>query len=198
MKNQKGFALIIIFLIVILTGALGYFGYVKGFINLNSSELNNEVVPSKENKTTDRKTYVNEEAGYSINYPEDWTIFGENNLSQQIMTNLENEINTSPNDTLGLERPQILIQVSEGELDYKKKSDVQNLGSKKYGVLEGSLFSWNDVFEANKFKFDEIGLDFVTFINNKNILFRLFTTSQNKLQSEKDFFEIITSFKPLN
>jgi len=209
--RQGGFTQIIALAIVAVLGGLVYFSYTKGYptqllgimsrktVTVSPSPFTTNLEPIATLYQTDNwktYTYKNEGVGYTVTYPTDWEAINEVYAKPQQSTNFEYQVETSPNDTLGLEMPQILIQISNKDnLDYVKKFNTQNLGLRKYGILEGTLYSWKDVYSWNNYSFDQIGLDFVTYVDTNNILFRLFTTSQNKVKSEEAFYQMISTFK---
>jgi len=84
--NQKGFAnIILVVVIVILVGAVGYFAFVKKSepiaqqptptptqtTTLTKTPISPTPTPDK---TTNLKTYTNNLYGYQIKYPKDWTV----------------------------------------------------------------------------------------------------------------------------
>ena len=76
--RQKGFTPIIILLVVLLLGVLGYFAFTKGYININlpkPSASNNPVTLPSSSPTPDPtanwKTYTNPEEGITFKYPSD-------------------------------------------------------------------------------------------------------------------------------
>lgn len=78
--NQKGFAnIILVIVIVILVGAVGYFAFVKKSEPIAQQSTPTPVatqtktsVPTPKDETVNWKTYSNQTLGFSIKYPQGW------------------------------------------------------------------------------------------------------------------------------
>jgi hypothetical protein len=87
--RQKGFTPIIILLVVVLFGALGYLVYTKGYITqiVNKNVIQKTITPTTytlnvhptgiPDPTANWKTYINTTYKYSLKYPLDWKVEGE-------------------------------------------------------------------------------------------------------------------------
>lgn len=70
--NQKGFAnIVLIVLVVILAGAVGYFVFLQ---KSQTVQIPSQTPSRQQNETTDWKTYQNAQYNLSIKYPNDWQL----------------------------------------------------------------------------------------------------------------------------
>ena len=80
--NQKGFAnIVLVVVIVLIVGAVGYFAFVKKSARLaeqtqTTTQTNNSVspIPTQKDETANWKTYSNSKYNFSLKYPNGWTI----------------------------------------------------------------------------------------------------------------------------
>jgi hypothetical protein len=79
--KQKGFAPIIILLVIVILGAFVYFAVIKGYVSVNFSKPSTSVTPSTTpnplsttNPTANWKTYYHKNLDISFKYPPDWTV----------------------------------------------------------------------------------------------------------------------------
>ena len=78
--NQKGFANIILIVIIVLAvGAVGYFVFVKKSTptvqqTSTSSQTNNTASPTQKDETANWKTYSSSKYNFYLKYPNGWTL----------------------------------------------------------------------------------------------------------------------------
>jgi uncharacterized membrane protein len=79
--HRKGFVnIILVVVIVILVGAVGYFAFVKKSEPVAQQptptpvQTKTPISPIPTSETTNLKTYTNSQYGYQIKYPKDWTV----------------------------------------------------------------------------------------------------------------------------
>ena len=75
--KQKGFAPIIILLVITVIGGVGYFAYIKGYLNyfIPKSNFNSiPIPPPSSDLTANWKTYTNTKYGYTIEYPSNYFV----------------------------------------------------------------------------------------------------------------------------
>src|SRR3989344_5398734 len=80
--NQKGFAnIILVVVIVILVGAVGYFAFVKKSEPVAQQPTPTPIqtktstpTPTTKDETSSWKTYTNSSVGFSFKYPADWKV----------------------------------------------------------------------------------------------------------------------------
>lgn len=138
-KYHRGFVQLLLLLAVVFiaTGALGYYTYKNGQISLYP-KLTNYISPtptlstSVSNNTGNWKTYRFEKLSISIDYPESWDVnnYGKDNYVQ-IAFNGPNSDQAGPHDSAGLE---INIKKLEKPLFETVKDDylmwIENYGEK--------------------------------------------------------------------
>jgi hypothetical protein len=78
--RQKGFAPIIILLVIVALGLFGYFAFAKGYLSVNLPKPLASVIPSAipspsitPDPTANWKTYNNSSLGFEVKYPADFT-----------------------------------------------------------------------------------------------------------------------------
>ncbi|MBI2669894.1 MAG: hypothetical protein HYX20_02015 [Candidatus Yanofskybacteria bacterium] len=127
MKNQKGFAnIILVVVIVILVGAVGYFVFVK-----NPVAIQTKIPTPTPTKTADSTaswmTYTNPRAGYQFEYPS---------------TNLTLELNETIKYPDSQTKNQDLVQFAANTKDASEQQPV-TFGVRTYvGVKNNSIENW--------------------------------------------------------
>lgn len=140
--NQKGFAnIILIAVIVILVGAVGYFAFVKKPKPVaqqpipTSTQTNTSVspTPTPTSKTIDLKTYTNSNPTFSFKYPSSWNQPVINQQSTRIFTDFRNGFSV----TTGLYYDQVkgrnstVLEIING---YKNSSTIKNVQTENIKV----------------------------------------------------------------
>lgn len=154
--RQKGFAPIIILLVIFALGLLGYLAFTKGYLSVNLPKPSASVVPTvipgpsnTPDPTANWKTYTNTDVGFTFKYPPD-VVFTQkqdaNNL--QIYTS-STKISSLTNDYPGTnktyvenDQPKLLkgeygLDVGMGKNYLSKIINVEGVYIKNYISLTG-------------------------------------------------------------
>ncbi len=87
--NQKGFVnIILIAVVIILAGVMGYYIFTQkfGYPNTLYPSSNTQQTPPTKDKTADWRIYTNNKYGFQISYPPDvYTLRGDQNANELIL-----------------------------------------------------------------------------------------------------------------
>ncbi|MEK7062180.1 MAG: PsbP-related protein [Patescibacteria group bacterium] len=214
--NQKGFAnIILVVVIVILLGVVGYFALVKKSEPIAqqtpistppTTQTPTQQTPAPKDETVNWKTYTNTNRGYSIKYPSDWAfeeqgngdggLFKDKNGKSTIQNALYlRDLNDGYQDTLekavksGAEREYMYMGVSEAEnITFKTIAD----DSKTLGYFsQRKIFSVDKTFSEMRADFEsKLAGPFVTATGKYKMVIS-FVAQQNSTDAK--LFELIVS-----
>ena len=151
--NQKGFAnIILVVMVVILLGTVGYFAFVKKFAPVaqqptptptqttNPTKTPVSTTPTQKNETTDWKTYKNGQYGFEFKYPPNSTVEPRQDLNDQEIR-LQNYIATDNPTGLAPGEYYLEISIFDQKLGHKSsqscKQSVVSPQKVELGVVTG-------------------------------------------------------------
>lgn len=145
--RQKGFAPIIILLVLVILGVVGYFAYSKGYININPSKSTPTVNPQLDltssptpDPTANWKTYTDSDNIFSIKYPSDWYYFvSSSNESGRYVIFSSTLGNTSPQTRTLDEDARVYITYTPNTNSESVRNMLQGSALMKYEVKEISV-----------------------------------------------------------
>lgn len=197
--RQKGFAPVIILLVVLLLGVLGYFAFTKGYVSVNLPKPSASVIPSpipspssSTDPTANWKTYSDDLHGITFKYPLSWTLTEKEGQSEK-----EIVYNSS-------------VELIKADAKINMIFNVDGIGGMpttyegKPFTLDGhKLFQFNGYYNYNNTKIVGISDSLTTLgvfrINNITYLIHLTYPATFKGTEEKnllqEFDQILSTFK---
>lgn len=197
--RQKGFIPIIILLVVVVLGVVGYFAFTKGYLSVNLPKPSASVIPSAlpntsttSDPTENWKTYSDDLHGITFKYPLSWTLTEKEGQSEkEIVYNS-------------------LVELIKADAKINMIFNVDGIGGMpttyegKPFTLDGhNLFQFNGYYISNASKIVGISDSLTTLgvfrINNITYLIHLTYPVTYKGMEEKsllqEFDQILSTFK---
>ncbi|MDP3792162.1 MAG: PsbP-related protein [bacterium] len=196
--NQKGFAnIILIVVIVVLVGAVGYFAFVKKSEPIaqqatptpTQTKTPVSPTPTPTSETTNLKTYTDSKYSFEIKYPQNWKLDkyteGYNNEGPYVLV--------FTTDRTKVERYPF-ISVRENWSANKEIDRINNSGSQFTKVKSTKDINIGSILAKQIIYSTDIGLDFEKTIISQNQIVFMFDSYPN----DSDLNKVISTFKFTN